>query len=82
MSKENQVINVIEKIRPYIQMDGGDVEFIALDEGIVTVRMHGACIGCFAIDITLKHGIEAMLKEEVDGIKEVVIEEVYDYGVY
>ena len=71
--KELQVIDVLEKIRPYIPRDGGDVEFVSLDEGIVTVKMHGACIGCHALDITLTHGIESLLKEEVGGIDKVVV---------
>ena len=71
--KELQVIDVLEKIRPYIQRDGGDVEFVSLDEGVVTVKMHGACIGCFALDLTLTHGIEALLKEEIVGIEKVVV---------
>lgn len=72
--REMQVIEVIEKIRPYIQRDGGDVEFVSLLDGIVTVRMHGACIGCHALDITLTYGIESMLKEEVEGIERVIVE--------
>ncbi|MFV0254928.1 MAG: NifU family protein [Erysipelotrichaceae bacterium] len=70
---EEQVLAVIEKIRPYIQMDGGDLEFVSLDEenGIVYIKMGGACVGCFAIDDTLTYGIEAMMLEEVDGVKEV-----------
>jgi Thioredoxin-like proteins and domains len=75
MTQEEQVIAVIEKIRPYIQHDGGDVEFVKLEDDIVTVRMLGACIGCLAIDDTLKLGIEAMIIDEVPGIKEVTLEE-------
>lgn len=70
---EEKVLEVIEKIRPYIQLDGGDLEFVTLDEenGIVYVKMHGACVGCYAIDDTLKYGIESLMLEEVEGIKEV-----------
>lgn len=68
---EIQVKNCIEKIRPYIQRDGGDVEFVSLDEGIVTVRMLGACSECLSLDETLKDGIEAILLDEVPGVTEV-----------
>ena len=68
---EEQIINTIEKIRPYIQRDGGDVQFVSYDEGIVTVRMLGACADCMALDETLKDGIEAILLDEVPGVSEV-----------
>lgn len=72
---EEKVIEVIDKIRPYIQQDGGDVEFVSIDEnGVVTIRMLGACIGCSAIDITLKDGIEALLMDEVPEVTEVVLD--------
>lgn len=72
---EEKIIEVIEKIRPYIQQDGGDVEFVSFDEnGVVTIRMLGACIGCSAIDITLKDGIEALLMDEVPEVSEVVLD--------
>lgn len=74
MDKEKQVIEVIEKIRPYIMRDGGDIEFISLVDDVVTIRMLGACVGCFAIEDTLKLGVEAMVMEEVPGIKAVVME--------
>ncbi|MBE6107998.1 MAG: NifU family protein [Erysipelotrichaceae bacterium] len=71
MTQEEQVIDVLEKIRPYIQRDGGDVEFESLVDGIVTVRMLGACADCMSINDTLKDGIEALLLDEVEGITEV-----------
>lgn len=70
-TKEKEIIEVIEKIRPYMQRDGGDVEFVSFQDGIVYVSMHGACSDCLMLDDTLKLGIEAMLLEEVEGIKEV-----------
>lgn len=69
--KIEEIKKVIDKIRPYIQRDGGDVEFVSLDDGIVSVRMLGACMDCMSIDDTLKDGIEAILLEEVSGISEV-----------
>ncbi len=68
---EQEIIQVLEKIRPYLQRDGGDVEFISFKDGIVYVSMHGACMECNALDETLKFGIEAMLLEEVEGVIEV-----------
>ena len=73
--KVQEIVNVIEKIRPYMQRDGGDVEFLSFEDGIVYVNMHGACTDCLMLDDTLKLGIEAMLMEEVEGIKEVRIAE-------
>ena len=66
---ETQIRNTIEKIRPYIQRDGGDVEFVGFEDGIVTVRMLGACSECLALDETLKDGIEAILLDEVPGVR-------------
>ena len=63
-----KVQNILNKIRPYIQKDGGDVEFVEIKDNIVYVRMLGACVGCSSIDTTLKDGIEAMILEEVEGI--------------
>lgn len=73
MDKEKEIINVIEKIRPYIQRDGGDMEFKRFEDGIVYVEMHGACSDCLALDDTIKLGVEAMLLEEVEGVKEVQV---------
>lgn len=73
---KDQIIEVLEKIRPYIQRDGGDVEFVSVDEqGIVTVRMLGACADCLSLDTTLSEGIEAILLEEVEGVTGVRLED-------
>ena len=73
---EDQIKEVLEKIRPYIQRDGGDVEFVSVDEnGVVTVRMLGACVDCLSLDSTLNDGIEAILLDEVPGVTAVRIEE-------
>lgn len=63
-----RVKTILEKIRPYIKRDGGDVEFDSFKEGIVYVKMLGACIGCDSLDLTMKDGIEALLLEEVPGV--------------
>lgn len=66
-----QIEKTIEKVRPYLQADGGDVEFVKLEDDIVYVKVHGACVGCMALDMTLKEGVEALILDEVEGIKEV-----------
>ncbi|MCR5307863.1 MAG: NifU family protein [bacterium] len=72
MNTEEQVIDVINRIRPYLNSDGGDVEFVKFENGIVYVRLVGACAGCAMQDATLKDGLEALLLEEVPGVIEVV----------
>lgn len=63
------ILEVLELIRPYLMRDGGDVEFIELhDDGIVDIRLHGACVGCGMADITVFQGIEESLVEEVPGV--------------
>ena len=59
---------ILEKIRPYIQRDGGDVEFVKYGDGIVYLKMLGACVGCVDIDQTITDGVEALLLEEVPGV--------------
>ncbi|MBU0762838.1 MAG: NifU family protein [Candidatus Altiarchaeota archaeon] len=69
---EDEVKKVIEKIRPMLQMDGGDVEYVGLEEGVVKVRLQGACHGCPMSQMTLQHGIEKAIKKEVPEVKKVV----------
>jgi Fe-S cluster biogenesis protein NfuA len=65
--------NAIQDIRPSLQADGGDIEFISVDEaGKVTVRLMGACNGCPMATQTLKQGVERYLKDKVPGVTEVV----------
>jgi len=65
------IIATLDKIRPFLRRDGGDIEFVSFEDGIVFVRMHGACEGCAYIDSTLKDLIEAVLTDEVPGVIEV-----------
>ncbi len=69
-----QVQEVVEKIRPAVQADGGDLALIDVDEttGIVSVELSGACVTCPASTVTLKAGIERILKDRVEGVTEVV----------
>ncbi len=71
---EGKIKKALDKIRPSLQADGGDVEFVSWDKktGIVKVRMAGMCVGCPMAEITLKQGIEAEIKKEVPEVKEVV----------
>ena len=71
---KDQVLVVLEKIRPYIQSDGGDISLVNVDEstGIVEVRLHGACGSCPSATMTLKGGVERLLLAEVPGVTEVV----------
>lgn len=69
---KEQVLSLIDKVRPYLQRDGGDIDVINVEDGIVYVKMTGACDGCVALDVTLKQGIETMLLENVPGVIAVV----------
>ncbi len=68
----DQVENVLKKIRPSLQADGGDVELVDVKEGVVSLRLKGACAGCPMSTMTLKNSIERILKQEVAGVKEVI----------
>ena len=78
-----RIEKTINKIRPYIQADGGDVQLIDFQDGVVTVRMLGACAGCMALDATLTDGIQAILLDEVPEVKEVKLDTPgYDGGAW
>ncbi|HRF70138.1 MAG TPA: NifU family protein [Candidatus Pelethenecus sp.] len=68
---EEQIKKILGKIRPYLNSEGGDLEYLGFKDGIVYVRMLGACIDCGALDSTLKDGIEALLVENVPEVIEV-----------
>lgn len=65
----------LDKIRPFINRDGGDVDFVRFEDGIVYVKMIGACEGCALIDSTLSEGIKIILMEEVPGVIDVRLAE-------
>ena len=65
----------LDKIRPFINRDGGDVEFVRFEDGIVYVKMIGACEGCALLDSTLSDGIKIILMEEVPGVIDVRLAE-------
>ena len=68
----DKVEAVLDEIRPALMADGGDVQLVDVKEGVVTVRLLGACGGCPMATMTLRQGIERKLKEEVPEVKKVV----------
>jgi Fe-S cluster biogenesis protein NfuA len=73
MTVRTKILEVLDSVRPAIQADGGDVEFLAYreDEGVVEVRLLGACESCPISMMTLKEGIERRLKDSIPGVSEV-----------
>lgn len=69
---KEKVEKVLDKIRPALMADGGNVELVDVDDGVVKVKLTGACGGCPMSQLTLKMGIERHLKNEIPEIKEVV----------
>ena len=70
---QEKVVETIDAIRPAVQADGGDIVFHEVDDqGVVTVELLGACVSCPASTMTLKAGIERILKDRVDGVTGVV----------
>lgn len=63
-----QIKDVLDKVRPFIRRDGGDIEFVGFSHGIVYLRMRGACVGCAFADHEITEGIEIILMEEVPGV--------------
>jgi Fe-S cluster biogenesis protein NfuA len=70
--QEERVKEVLDKVRPYLIRDGGNVELVSVEDGTVKVKLVGACAGCAMSQMTLKIGIERILKQEIPEIKEVV----------
>lgn len=68
---EKKVRAILDQIRPALQADGGDVELVDVDNGVVKVRLQGACAGCPMSQMTLRNGIERILKEKIPAVKSV-----------
>jgi Fe-S cluster biogenesis protein NfuA len=68
---ENKVKETLEEIRPKIQADGGDIELVTIENGVVKVRLKGACVGCPMSALTLKQGVERTIKNKVPEVKSV-----------
>jgi Fe-S cluster biogenesis protein NfuA len=71
MNMKEKVQAAIDKLRPMLQADGGDVELISVENGIVKVKLQGACAGCPMSQMTLKNGIERALKQQIPDVKAV-----------
>lgn len=72
MSKETQILEVLEQIRPALHADGGDVEFLRFQDGVVHLRLMGACESCPISMVTLKEGIERRLRGAIPEVTGVV----------
>lgn len=72
MRIEEKINEVIDKLRPFLMNDGGNIEFVKFEDGIVYIKMMGACSDCSLLDITLKEGIEAALVNEIPEVLGVV----------
>jgi len=68
---EKKVQNALAEIRPQIQADGGDIDLVAVENDTVKVRLRGACVGCPMSALTLKQGVERLIKQKVPEIKTV-----------
>lgn len=70
---KKEIKKVLDEVRPNLQADGGDVEFVSFDEesGVVKLRLKGACVGCPMSQMTLQEGIGRVLKAKVKGVKEI-----------
>ena len=68
---ENRVKKALEQVRPQLQADGGDIEYVGFDNGIVKVKLKGACSGCPMSAMTLQMGVENLLKNQVPEVKKV-----------
>lgn len=68
---EEKIIEIIDKLRPFLINDGGNIEYVKYEDNIVYIKMTGACANCHMLDLTLKEGIEMAIIEEVPEVKEV-----------
>lgn len=68
---KEKVENALKKIRPLLQRDGGDVQLVEVVQGVVKVRLQGACAGCPMSQMTIKNGIERLLKQEIPEVESV-----------
>lgn len=69
---EKKILEIIDKIKPYLNMDGGDIDFVKYEDGYVYVKLQGACKDCLYQDDTINDGILEMFKEEIPDIKGII----------
>ena len=72
MNTEDRIKEILDKLRPFLINDGGNIEFVKYEDNIVYVRFMGACAMCGILDITLKEGVEAAIMAEIPEVKGVV----------
>lgn len=68
----DKIEEILDQLRPNIQMDGGDIRFVRFQDGVVYVRLMGACVDCPVSSYTIKQGIEENLKDQLSEVREVV----------
>ena len=68
---EEQIKKALEQVRPQLQADGGDIEYVGFDNGIVKVKLKGSCSGCPMSTMTLQWGVENYLKKQIPEVKKV-----------
>ncbi len=71
-NEKEQIIEIINKLKPFLISDGGDIEFVKYEDNIVYIKMMGACANCQMLDVTLKEGIEEAIKSEVKNVRGVI----------
>lgn len=69
----DQIEDTLNKVRPFLRRDGGDLEFIKFEDGMVYIKLVGACLTCTIQDVTIKQGVEIILQEEVEGVLGVIV---------
>lgn len=70
--QEKKILEIIDKLRPFLINDGGNIEFVKYENNVVYIKMMGACANCHMLDITIKEGIEAAIMSEVPEVIEVI----------
>lgn len=70
--EKEKIIEIIDKLKPFLINDGGNIEFVKYEDNIVYIRMMGACANCQMLDVTLKEGIETAIMSEVKNVKGVI----------
>ena len=70
--EKEKIIEIIDKLKPFLINDGGNIEFIKYEDNIVYIRMMGACANCQMLDVTLKEGIETAIMSEVKNVRGVI----------
>ena len=72
MDINEKIIEVLDNLRPYLMSDGGNIQFVKYEDGIVYIKLEGACASCSLLDITLYEGIECVLKDAIPEVKGVI----------